>query len=136
MPLVVRLFLLVVNFAQAQNDSIKKTSTLLSKVEVFTPTKVSLPINYESTKKHTLIIALHGYGGTADSFQDLSKPFTDAGFIFATPEAPYAIMRQNGTLGYEWFLYDISCRGVSLKVQRQGRVGGLIAYMQASRWRG
>ena len=98
----------MVNFAQAQNDSIKNTSILLNKVEVFTPTKVALPIDYDSTKSHTLIIALHGYGSTAESFQGLSKPFTDAGFIFATPEAPYSIVRQNGTLGYEWFLYDIS----------------------------
>lgn len=105
---IVLAILLVVNLAQGQNDSIKNTSTLLSKVEVFTPTKVALPINYESTKEHTLIIALHGYGDTAENFQYLSKPFTDAGFIFATPEAPYAIIGQNGTLGYEWFLYDFS----------------------------
>ena len=106
--LIVLAILLVVNVAQAQNDSIKNTATLLSKVAVFTPTKVTLPTNYQPTKAHTLIIALHGYGGTAESFHDLSKPFTDAGFIFATPEAPYTIMRQNGTLGYEWFLYDVS----------------------------
>lgn len=101
-------FLLVVNFAQAQNDTIKNTSTLWHQVEAFTSTRVVLPDDYDSTKAHTLVIALHGYGGTAESFLGLSKPFTDAGFIYAAPEAPYPYVRSNGKQGYEWFLYDIS----------------------------
>lgn len=101
-------FLSVVNFAQAQNDSIKNPSTVWSKIEAYTPTKIALPDNYDSTKKHTLIIGLHGYGSTAESFLGLSKPFTDAGFIFAAPEAPYPVLLDNGKLVYEWFLYDIS----------------------------
>jgi phospholipase/carboxylesterase len=79
-----------------------------SKIEAYTPTKVALPDNYDSTKEHTLIIGLHGYGSTAESFLGLSKPFTEAGFIFAAPEAPYSVLLDNGKLAYEWFLYDIS----------------------------
>ncbi|NQU33427.1 MAG: alpha/beta hydrolase [Bacteroidetes bacterium] len=101
-------FLFIVNFAQAQNDSVKNASTVWSKIEAYTPTKVALPDNYDSTKEHTLIIGLHGYGSTAESFLGLSKPFTDAGFIFAAPEAPYPLLLDSGKLVYEWFLYDIS----------------------------
>lgn len=101
-------FLSAVNFAQAQNDSIKSSVTVWSKTEAYTPTKIALPDNYDATKKHTLIIGLHGYGSTAESFLGLSKPFTDAGFIFAAPEAPYPVLLDNGKLAYEWFLYDIS----------------------------
>ncbi|UKM65090.1 alpha/beta hydrolase [Flavobacteriaceae bacterium GSB9] len=96
------------NSGQAQNDTIQDNSVLWSKVEAFTPTIVKLPDNYDSTKKHTLVIGLHGFGGTAESFQSLGKPFTDAGFIYATPEALYSYLRRDGTIGYEWFLYDIS----------------------------
>lgn len=102
-------FLLFVNFALAQNDSTSKVLTVWSKIEAYTPTKVLLPDNYDSTEEHTLIIGLHGYGSTAESFFGaLSKPFTDAGFIFAAPEAPYPVLLDNAKLAYEWFLYDIS----------------------------
>jgi phospholipase/carboxylesterase len=101
-------FLLIFNFAQAQDDSIKNTSVLWNKVEAYTSATVVLPNNYDSTKAHTLVIGLHGYGTTAKSFLSLSKPFTDAGFIYASPEAPYPVLRRDKTLGYEWFLYDLS----------------------------
>lgn len=101
-------FLLSVKLALAQKDSIISVPTLWSKIEAYTPTKVALPSNFNNSKEHTLIIGLHGYGSTAESFLGLSKPFTDAGFIFAAPEAPYPVILDNGKLVYEWFLYDIS----------------------------
>jgi len=101
-------FLLLFNFAQAQNDSIENISVLWNKVEAYTSTTVVLPDIYDSTKAHTLVIGLHGYGATAKSFLSLSKPFTDAGFIYASPEAPYPVLQHwDKTLGYEWFLYDL-----------------------------
>lgn len=100
-------FLLLFNFAQTQNDSIENISVLWNKVEAYTSTIVVLPDIYESTKAHTLVIGLHGYGATAKSFLSLSKPFTDAGFIYASPEAPYPVIHWDKTLGYEWFLYDL-----------------------------
>ncbi|MEN8251899.1 MAG: hypothetical protein ABFS32_23460 [Bacteroidota bacterium] len=101
-------FLLMWNFASAQNDSIINTSIWWSKVEALTPTKVALPDNFDNTQPHTLVIGLHGYGSTAESFLGLYKPFTDAGFIFASPEASYPVLLNNGNLAFEWFLYDIS----------------------------
>ena len=98
-----------VNFILAQNDSVLKVEILWSKIEAYSATKVILPDNYDSTKEHTLIIGLHGYSGNAEGhLRWLSKPFTEAGFIFAAPQAPYPVLRDNGKLGYEWFLYDIS----------------------------
>lgn len=106
--LLVQAVFMVSNFALAQNDSITISSIVWHKVESLSPTIVTLPNNYDPTSKHTLIIALHGFGSTAEKFQRFSKPFTDAGFIYATPEAPYSYLRRDGTIGYEWFLYDIS----------------------------
>ena len=70
-------FLLVGTFAQAQNSPIKNSSTLWHQVEAFTSTIVVRPDDYDSTIAHTLVIALHGFGGTAESFLGLSEPFTD-----------------------------------------------------------
>ncbi len=101
-------FLMTLKLVTAQTDSIKNT-TVWNKIEAYTPTKIALPNNYDSTKEHTLIISLHGYGGTAEgNLRWLSKPFTDAGFIFAAPQALYPVLHDNGKLGYEWFLIDIS----------------------------
>ncbi|WP_242156961.1 alpha/beta hydrolase [Aestuariivivens sediminis] len=98
----------VCNFIYAQNDTTSNSAVIWNKIECLTPTIVILPNSFDATKSHTLVVGLHGFGSTAESFQSLSKPFTDAGFIFATPEAPYSHLRENGTIGYEWFLYDIS----------------------------
>ena len=98
----------VCNFVYAQNDTTSNSTVIWNKIESITPTIVTLPNSFDSTKSHTLVVGLHGFGSTAESFQSLSKPFTDAGFIFATPEAPYSYLRKDGTIGYEWFLYDIS----------------------------
>lgn len=105
--LLILSYLSVVNFAQAQNDSVKNLSVLWNKVEAYTSTTVLLPNSYDSTKAHTLVIGLHGFGDTAENFQSLAKPFTDTGFIYATPEAPYPVLSRDKTLGYEWFLYDL-----------------------------
>ncbi|MCX2745456.1 alpha/beta hydrolase [Mangrovivirga sp. M17] len=106
------LLLLIFSFGhlsvQAQNDTTQNPLTIWSNINAFTPTLVSLPDNYDSTKSHTLVIGLHGFGSTAESFQRLSNYFTEAGFIYATPEAPYSFLKNDGTIGYEWFLYDIS----------------------------
>jgi phospholipase/carboxylesterase len=101
-------FLMMWNYTNAQNDSTQNMSILWSKVEAFIPTKVALPDNFDDNQSHNLVIGLHGYGSTAESFLEISEPFTDAGFIYAVPEAPYPIIRKDKTQGYEWFLYDLS----------------------------
>ncbi|TRZ41827.1 alpha/beta hydrolase [Robertkochia solimangrovi] len=99
---------LMLNQTFAQDDVPNKDTTLWSRSEAYTPTRVNLPDNYDPDKPYTLVIGLHGYGSSAEGFLALSKPFTDAGFIFAAPEAYYPVPLDNGKLGYEWFLYDIS----------------------------
>ncbi len=98
----------VYSFVYAQNDTTSYSTVIWNKIEAISPTIVTLPNSFDSTKSHTLVIGLHGFSSTAEYFQSFSKPFTDAGFIFATPEAPYSYLRNDGTIGYEWFLYDIS----------------------------
>ncbi|MFH4968389.1 alpha/beta hydrolase [Gaetbulibacter sp. M240] len=98
----------VCSVVYAQTDTTSNSAVIWSKIEAITPTIVTLPNSFDSTKSHTLVIGLHGFSSTAEHFQSLSKPFTDAGYIYATPEAPYSYLRNDGTLGYEWFLYDIS----------------------------
>ena len=106
--ILILFFNVVWNYAYAQNDTTRNSTVIWSKIESFVPSIVSLPNTFDSTKTYSVVIGLHGFGTTAESFQSLSKPFNDAGFIYVTPEAPYSYLRRDGTIGYEWFLYDIS----------------------------
>lgn len=106
-PLLLTL-LLAASASWSQNDTLLTEPLLWSKVEAFTPTTVVLPDDYDPDKAHTLVIGLHGYGSTAESFLGVGQPFTEAGMLYAVPEAPYPYLRRDGTQGYEWFLYDIS----------------------------
>ena len=99
--------LIIPTLINAQTDT-TNTETLWSQVQAFTPTKVMLPDNYDPDKPHTLVIGLHGFGSTAENFMGLGPAFTEAGMIYAVPEAAYPYFRRDGTRGFEWFLYDIS----------------------------
>ena len=47
----------------------------------------SVPIGYTQAQKWPLVVALHGYGGSAAEFIDLWKPVTDSlGFVLLTPQ--------------------------------------------------
>jgi phospholipase/carboxylesterase len=70
------------------------------------PTEVILPPQYDPAEPHTLVVALHGYGSTAEAFRRSTKPFTEAGFVVALPEASYAVTTEDGELGYDWWLYQ------------------------------
>lgn len=67
------------------------------------PTRVILPFGYEGDRAYTLVVALHGYGSTAEAFSRVGKRLARHGFIVALPEAPYA-MDVGGKLGYDWTL--------------------------------
>jgi predicted esterase len=70
--------------------------------ETYLPCRVLLPDGYDSTKSCRLVIGLHGYGATAESFTGLWSRFGTPGFIFAVPEAPYAYTEEP-QVGYSWW---------------------------------
>jgi predicted esterase len=75
--------------------------TLYLQAPALTPCYVVLPDAYDPEKEYTLVLALHGVGGTAARFATLRNDFADADFIWAVPEAPYPLALQDG-IGYSW----------------------------------
>jgi phospholipase/carboxylesterase len=63
--------------------------------------QVVLPENFNPESSHTLVIGLHGAGDTADRFSTLSGYFGENDFIYAAPQAPFAVPFPDG--GYVWF---------------------------------
>ena len=57
------------------------------------------PAGYDTARTYPLVVALHGYGGTAGGFAPSFAPFAAASFFVAIPEAQYAT--PNG--GFSWF---------------------------------
>lgn len=57
----------------------------------------------QAGKGRDLVIALHGFGSSADRFLSLSQPFVDAGMVFASLQAPYPLWIEN-RVGYSWVL--------------------------------
>jgi phospholipase/carboxylesterase len=69
-------------------------------------TEVVLPPAFDPAESHTLVLALHGYGSTAEAFRRSTAPFTSAGFIVALPEAAYPMLDDHGELAFDWWLYQ------------------------------
>jgi len=78
--------------------------TIWHEAKVLMPTRVLLPADFDPEQAHTLIVALHGYGSSAEAFGRVGHRLADAGFIVALPEAAYPML-VGQKLGYDWFLY-------------------------------
>lgn len=78
--------------------------TIWHEAKALVPTLVILPSDFKPDEVHTLIVALHGYGSSAEAFERVGRRLADAGFIVALPEAPYPML-VGQKLGYDWFLY-------------------------------
>ena len=55
------------------------------------PLRVHLPPAFDSTQAVPAVIALHGFGGSAEKFDRIGRAFADAGFIAVLPEGPYPV---------------------------------------------
>ena len=75
--------------------------TLYMQAPAILPCYVILPEGYDAAEARTLVVALHGVGGTAAEFAKLRKKFAEPEFIFAVPEAPYPLALKRG-IGYSW----------------------------------
>jgi len=53
--------------------------------------RIHLPEDYDSTRAYPLVIGLHGFGGNARGFSRIWDYLERHPFIFAVPEAPYAL---------------------------------------------
>lgn len=65
-------------------------------------TLVELPRDFDSTVAYPLVIGLHGFGGRPGEFMSLAPEFAQNDIIFAAPQAPYALLIGDSTIGYDW----------------------------------
>lgn len=92
------------NSADSKATSEAKTELLWHEAKVLIPTRVIFPPKFDAKRDHTLIVALHGFGGSAEAFQRTVGEFAAKGFVVALPEAAYPMLSQ-GKLGYDWTLF-------------------------------
>jgi phospholipase/carboxylesterase len=62
---------------------------------------IQFPDNYNKAKALPLVIALHGGGGSGETFKNIWKHFKNPQFILATPQAPYKWL-MGDKIGYDW----------------------------------
>jgi predicted esterase/predicted ester cyclase len=65
------------------------------------PCEIRLPSGFQADAEHDLVLALHGFGSSAERFAELAEPFTDEGMILAAPQAPTPFL-VNDHIGYDW----------------------------------
>ena len=62
-----------------------------------------MPENFDTTKSYHLLLGLHGYGGTAETFSSIHSIIESDNYIVVFPEAPY--LKSGGgsrILEYSW----------------------------------
>jgi len=83
------------SFPNHDSNSIRIINQAIFKCEV------QFPDNYVQNKGYPLLIALHGGGGSYETFMEVWDHFEDPQFILATPQAPYKWLLGD-QIGYDW----------------------------------
>lgn len=65
---------------------------------------VKFPKTYNSLQKQILVVGLHGFGGNSDAFINIWDNLDNINFIYACPQAPYALKLSEG-IGYDWSMW-------------------------------
>jgi len=73
------------------------------RADTFLKCVIHLPVDYDSSQTYTLVLGLHGYGGSAEQFINLWDRFEQPDFIYAALQAPYAFPLDE-KLGHSWHL--------------------------------
>lgn len=97
---------------QVSNYSDKFGHTIYAEAKVLIKSKVILPKKFEPTNTYSLIVGLHGYGGNAENFTDISKYLKSDRYIMVVPEAPYLL--DNGGAKTKGFSWDFGVNDVDL----------------------
>lgn len=83
-----------------------RQEVLWNEVESLVPTPLFFPDGFDAGEPRTLIVALHGYGSSAEAFSRVGEQLAAAGFLVAVPQAPYAFVTE-GRLGFDWTLHHL-----------------------------
>lgn len=76
---------------QAGGASGPQPEVLWHRSSALFPIRVYLPQDFDEERAFPAVIALHGFGGSPETFGRIGEAFARAGFIAALPEAPYRV---------------------------------------------
>ncbi len=125
--LVVVVTVLAVGYASglAAQDVASKGRQVWSEASALVSTKIHVPEDFDSTREYPLLIALHGFGSSADLFGRIASHFTERGFVVAVPEGAYSVGVED-RVGRDWFLHqpptewsDLRLRALQLVARSQ-----------------
>jgi predicted esterase len=68
------------------------------------PMRVHLPPGFDTAEQYPAVVALHGFGGSADRFDRIGRAFAQAGFITVVPEGPYRVRSEEPGFHSNWEL--------------------------------
>lgn len=88
--------------SSTQSDGTDAPLLLRHEAKVLLPTRVFQPPDFDPGREQTLIVAFHGYGGSAQGFERTARTLAAMGFLVALPESGYPLLASGG-LGFEWF---------------------------------
>jgi phospholipase/carboxylesterase len=71
------------------------------------PTQLFFPAAFDAEEPHTLVVALHGYGSSAEAFGRVGRRLAADGFLVAVPQPPYAFPVEGG-VGFDWTLHHLN----------------------------
>ena len=92
--------------AGQQSPSAGQQEVIWHEVESLVPTRLYFPEDFDADESHVLVIALHGYGSSAQAFGRVGEQLAAAGFIVALPQPPYGFLVEGG-LGFDWTLHHL-----------------------------
>ncbi|HET7038680.1 MAG TPA: dienelactone hydrolase family protein [Gemmatimonadales bacterium] len=86
------------------------------------PIQLIFPEGFSRERSWPLVVALHGYGGSAARFRRVGDRLAAAGFVVALPEATYPTPTAGG-IGFDWTLMRqgdpaVGARATRLLVER------------------
>lgn len=94
--------------ADTVSGAAQEMETFWQEVPSLVPVRVFLPADDRTGDSvPTMVVALHGFGSSAESWARIASQLAEGGFIVAVPESPHAFLSEEGGLGFDWSLYHV-----------------------------
>jgi predicted esterase len=77
------------------------------------PTFVQVPDGFDRNRTYSVVVALHGFGASPQTFLDATRDIARAGYILASVAAPYQFRVDDSLVGYDWSYRHLNQAAVS-----------------------
>ncbi len=77
------------------------------------PIFVQVPDDFDRGRTYSVVVALHGFGASPQTFLDATGDIAHAGYILASVGAPYQFRVDDSLVGYDWSYRHLGQTAVS-----------------------